>query len=109
MPCADCGARLCPVDPTSHENATPWQVSTPGAARANAAIDGIAKKTAGVNEASGYHRRSLAETLMYRLKILTGSSLWASEIDSQATEVSIRAGVLNRMAALARPQSAGIG
>ncbi len=46
---------------------------------------------------------------MYRLKIPTGSSLWASEIGSQATEVSIGAGVLNRMAALARPQSAPIG
>jgi hypothetical protein len=35
--------------------------------------------------ASGYHRRSLAETLMYRHKALTGHSLWAREIGSQAT------------------------
>ncbi|CAH0445719.1 hypothetical protein LMG10661_01901 [Ralstonia syzygii subsp. syzygii] len=42
---------------------------------------------------------------MYRLKTLTGHSLWAREVGSQATEVAIRAGVLNRMGALARPQS----
>ncbi len=34
---------------------------------------------------------------MYRLKILTGPCLWAREIGSQSTEVSIRVGVLNRM------------
>ncbi|MEX3548213.1 MAG: IS5/IS1182 family transposase, partial [Burkholderia sp.] len=58
--------------------------------------------------ASGYHRRSLAESLMYRLKILTGSCLWAREIGFQATEVSVRVGGLNRMTALARPQSVRI-
>ncbi len=42
---------------------------------------------------------------MYRLKTLTVHSLWAREVRSQATEVAIRAGLLNRMAALARPQS----
>lgn len=42
---------------------------------------------------------------MYRLKTLTGRSLWAHEIGAQATEVAIRVGVLNRMVALARPQS----
>ncbi|CAN0627567.1 protein of unknown function [Burkholderia multivorans] len=31
--------------------------------------------------------------------------MWARRIDSQATEVAIRVGVLNRMADLARPQS----
>ncbi len=45
---------------------------------------------------------------MYRLKTLTGHSLWAREIGSQATEVAIRAGVLNRMVAIARPQSVRI-
>lgn len=91
------------------EGATPWPVSTPGAAWRNAAIDAIAASSRREwKQASGYHRRSLAEALMYRLKILTGSCLWAREIGSQATEVSIRAGVLNRMAAIARPQSVRI-
>ncbi len=84
----------------------PWPDSTLGAALRNAAIDAIAKSSrCGWKQASGHHRRSLAETLMYRLKILTAPRLWARQIGSQATEVSIRAGVLNRMAALARPQS----
>ncbi|EDT37113.1 transposase [Burkholderia ambifaria MEX-5] len=57
---------------------------------------------------SGYHRRSLAENVMYRLRTLTGNCLWARRTDSQATEVAIRAGVLNRMADLARPKSVRI-
>ncbi|MEX3547855.1 MAG: IS5/IS1182 family transposase, partial [Burkholderia sp.] len=36
------------------------------------------------------------------------SCLWAREIGSKATEVSVRVGVLNRMTALARPQSVRI-
>ena len=40
--------------------------------------------------------------------MLTGPCLWAREIGSQATEVSIRVGVLNRMAAPAPPQSVRI-
>jgi hypothetical protein len=91
------------------EGAMPWPDSTPGAAWRNAAIDAIGQSGRREwKQASGYHRRSLAETLMYRLKTLTGSSLWARTTGSQATEVSIRAGVLNRMAALARPQSVRI-
>ncbi|KAF1017874.1 MAG: hypothetical protein E5299_00255 [Burkholderia gladioli] len=44
---------------------------------------------------------------MYRFKTLTGNCLWARHIDSQATKVSIRVGVINRMGGrtLARPQS----
>ncbi|KAF1055889.1 MAG: hypothetical protein GAK41_00267 [Burkholderia gladioli] len=45
---------------------------------------------------------------MYRFKTLTGNCLWARHIDSQATEVSVRVGVINRMADLARPQSVSI-
>ena len=56
-------------------------------------------------ERSGYHRRSLVENTMYRFKILTGNRLWSRRIGSQATEMAIRVGVVNRMAALARPQS----
>jgi hypothetical protein len=100
---ADAGAQ--PSIPP-REGAMPWPDTTPGAAWRNAAIEAIAKS--GRREwkkASGYHRRSLVENLMYRLKTLTGNSLWARKVGSQATEVAIRAGVLNRMAALARPHS----
>ncbi len=79
------------------------------AAWRNEAIDVIEKSSRHEwKAASGNHRRSLAETLMYRLKTLTGHSLWAREIGSQAAEVAIRAGVLNRMVALARPKSVRI-
>ncbi|KAF1013731.1 MAG: hypothetical protein E5299_00873 [Burkholderia gladioli] len=41
---------------------------------------------------------------MYRFKTLTRKFLWARHIDSQATEVAVRVGVINRsMADLARP------
>ncbi|MHA6907983.1 IS5 family transposase [Ralstonia pseudosolanacearum] len=86
------------------EGAMPRPDSTLGAAWRNAAIDAIGKSSRREwKQAVGYHRRSLVETLMYRLKVLTGPCLWARKIGSQATEVSIRVGVLNRMAALACP------
>lgn len=88
------------------EGATPWLQNTPGASWRNDAIETIAQSSrCEWKQRSGYHRRSLVENLMFRLKTLTGHSLWARRTGSQATEVSIRAGVLNRMAVLARPQS----
>ncbi|KAF1017851.1 MAG: hypothetical protein E5299_00282 [Burkholderia gladioli] len=46
---------------------------------------------------------------MYRFKTLTGNCLLARHIDSQATEVSIRASASStRMVDLARPQSVRI-
>lgn len=57
---------------------------------------------------SGYHWRSLVETLIYRLKTLRGNCLWARKVGSQATEAAIRVSVLNRMTALAHPHSVRI-
>ncbi|MDT4840416.1 IS5 family transposase ISBhu1 [compost metagenome] len=91
------------------EGAMPWPQTTPGAVWRNEAIDAIARS--GRREwktSSGYHRRSLVENLMYRLKTLTGNRLWARDVGAQAAEVAIRVGILNRMAALARPQSVRI-
>jgi len=67
------------------EAAMPWPANTPGASWRNEAIDAIARS--GRQEwkkRSGYHRRSLVENLMYRLKTLTGNRLWARCIGSQA-------------------------
>src|SRR5476649_1657213 len=87
----------------------PWSKRTPGAAWRNGAIDVIGQSSRrDWKKGCGYHRRSLAETLMYRLKVLTGRNLAARTIGAQATEVAIRAGVLNRMTSLARPQSVRI-
>ncbi|MEX3593066.1 MAG: IS5 family transposase, partial [Burkholderia sp.] len=81
----------------------------PGAAWRNGAVDAIARDGRREwKQDSGYHRRSLAENAMYQFKTLTGNCLWARHIDAQATEVSVRVGVINRMADRARPQSVRI-
>ncbi|ABC35760.1 transposase DDE domain protein [Burkholderia thailandensis USAMRU Malaysia  len=91
------------------EGAVHWPTTTPGASRRNAALDAIAQGSRREwKQQSGYHRRSLAENAMYRLKTLTGPCLWARRTDTQATEVAVRVGVLNRMAELSRPQSVRI-
>jgi hypothetical protein len=56
-------------------------------------------------EQAGYHRRSLAETGMFRLKRRFSERLSARVFDSQATELFVRCRVLNRMSALGMPQS----
>lgn len=73
-----------------------------GASWRNAAVKQIAHSSwQEWKEVSGYHRRSLAETLMCRLKILIGPSLRALTIAFQATVVAISAGVIYRLTALA--------
>jgi len=56
-------------------------------------------------EESAYHRRSLAETAMYRIKTLFGNQLKARLFESQAVEAFVRCVVLNRMTALGLPDS----
>jgi len=53
----------------------------------------------------GYHRRSRVETLMFRYKTILGERLTARKGSTQATEVSIKLDVLNRMMELGMPQS----
>ena len=53
----------------------------------------------------GYHRRSLAETAVYRLKTLFGPRVSARDFPAQAQEVFIRCAALNRMTALGMPDS----
>lgn len=56
-------------------------------------------------EESGYHRRSLAETAMFRYKSRFGDKLWARGFDSQATEAFLRCAALNKMTQLGMPDS----
>jgi IS5 family transposase len=56
-------------------------------------------------EEIGYHRRSLAETAMFRLKTIFGNKLSARTFDSQATEALLRCVALNKMTALGMPES----
>ena len=51
----------------------------------------------------GYHRRSLAETTMFRFKTLFGPALSSRDEQRQHTEVAIRCAALNRMTLLGMP------
>ncbi len=53
----------------------------------------------------GYHRCSLAETAMFRIKALFGDRLSARLFDSQATEAYLRCRAINRMTQLGMPES----
>jgi len=57
---------------------------------------------------SGYHRRSLAKTAIFRLKTLFGSVLRARGEAAQNTETLLRLDALNKMTALGMPQSYAI-
>ena len=54
---------------------------------------------------SGYHRRSLAETQMFRLKTIFGDRVSARLFAGQATQLLVRCAVLNRMTHLGMPES----
>ena len=54
---------------------------------------------------SGYHIRSLAETIMFRLKIIFADKLSARLLETQTTQVLIRCLALNRMTHLGMPES----
>ena len=54
---------------------------------------------------SGYHRRSLVETAMFRLKTILGDRLKCRKDCTQTTEAMIRCHVLNRMTKLGMPIS----
>lgn len=53
----------------------------------------------------GYHRRSLAETQMYRVKTIFGDRVSARQFAGQATQVLVRCAALNTMTHLGMPDS----
>ena len=57
---------------------------------------------------SGYNRRSLAETAVYRYKNIIGRRLRARTLPNQRTEAKIGCNVLNRMTGLGMPASVRI-
>jgi hypothetical protein len=67
-----------------------------------------AKGRAGWKEDSGYHRRSIAENMMYRLKQLAGR-LFSRTFDRQNAEGQIRAAIINRFTYLGMPKSVRAG
>ena len=54
---------------------------------------------------AGYHRRSLAETAVMRLKTIFSDRLKAREWKRQETELRVRCAALNRLTSLGIPQS----
>jgi len=54
---------------------------------------------------SGYHKRSLAETTMFRLKTIFGHKLSARLLETQTTQAVVCCVALNKMTHLGMPQS----
>jgi hypothetical protein len=54
---------------------------------------------------SCYHRRSIAETTMFRFKQIFGDNLRAILFESQAVEAFIKCNALNKMTSLGMPDS----
>jgi len=59
----------------------------------------------GWKQQSGYHRRSLAETAMFRFKQIIGDQLRARKMANQQVESRLGCAILNRMTHLGRPES----
>ena len=76
------------------------------ATQRNAHVAAIAKHgRMGWQRRSGYNRRSLVETGVYRYKNVIGRRLRARTLPNQRTEAKIGCNVLNRMARLGMPVS----
>jgi IS5 family transposase len=54
---------------------------------------------------SGYHRRSLAETAVFRVKMIFGERVGARSFAGQAAQLLVRCAALNRMTHLGMPDS----
>jgi len=52
---------------------------------------------------NNYHRRSLSETAMYRMKQLMGDHVQARTIERQSREIGIKCSILNKMTQLGMP------
>lgn len=93
------------------ENAQPWPAHADGSVHPRTALleriaqDGLAQW----KKDSDYHRRSLAETAMFRLKTLFGGQLQARSFDAQVAEAYIRCAALNTMTRLGMPDSYRVG
>ncbi|BAQ63252.1 IS5 family transposase [Geminocystis sp. NIES-3709] len=56
-------------------------------------------------EESGYNRRSISETTMFRLKTIFGGKLSSRDFDNQAVELFVKCLLLNKMIQIAKPDS----
>ncbi len=56
----------------------------------------------------GYHRRSLAETAMFRVKTLMGNRLSAKKFENQQVKAKIGCAIINKMTAMGMPISTAV-
>jgi hypothetical protein len=54
---------------------------------------------------SGYHRRSKSENAFFRWKTILGEKMYAREFETQKTEATVKAAVLNKFIQIAAPKS----
>lgn len=54
---------------------------------------------------TGYHRRSLAETAMFRYKVIFGDKVSSRVEENQITEVNIKCNILNKFTSIGMPKS----
>lgn len=96
---------ILPIIPTQH-NAKKSKKNKPWLQSRDKTIEEI--KQWGKKEwkkRAGYHKRSLAETVMYRYKTIIGDKLKSRKQNNQATEIKISCLILNKMLLLAKPVS----
>ena len=84
--------------------------STSGATQRDQHIATIEKHgRIGWQRRSGYNRRSIVETAMYRYKTIIGRRLYARILSGQRVEAKIGCNVLNRMTSFGMPATIRIG
>lgn len=89
-----------PFPPRANARAAPPEHASPGQRLRNATLEVIETHgRTGWKHMSGYHRRSLAENAMYRLKQLFGDRLSARDFHRQDNEAYIHCAALNRIIA----------
>ena len=110
---AECWDRIMeqgaqPIIPP-RENARLWYEEQPGDIATyprNIAIEEIEEiGRAAWKHKIGYHRRSLAETSMFRLKTIFGDRMYSRTLERQQTEIIIKTKALNLMTATGMPVS----
>jgi hypothetical protein len=103
--CEASAAREAALVVPPRRNGKPWKARTTGAAERNESLRSIKRLGRRLWKCwSGYHRRSLAETAMSRLKRL-GERLSARDPARQVAEVQIRCAILNTFNALGMPDT----
>ncbi len=88
------------------KNAVPWEENQP---RTRILADIALLGRPGWKKPSGYHRRSLAENAMYRLKQLFSDRLASRQFETPVTEVHARIAAMNIITALGMPVSVRLG